>query len=1017
MVNTLTAGMTMPPKNVIIVAAETNHAVDQILTHLLAHDIKVVRLGSRTRDDEIKKYSLFNLRNRTTRACDRDISNLETVRRRIITDLNATVSELFSGELLDPEVLLEHKLITEVQFNSLSTNEWTWQPAPGKPRGFMAEWLDDSLQDASVRRHQDPVFDTEDVSEDDGGDGVDAANFDIDMDDRVMEQDDDSFHLNGTWIEIGRKWAGANPNHYPVDSACLLRQLKKQDLYEIDEKWRGPIYEYWQSRLLSKRGEELSDLFANYIRICKDIKISRWKRDTACIRLSNIHVIGCTTTGLSKYRGLLAALKPRTILIEEAAQSREAYIAAALLPTLEQLVLVGDHQQLVPHCDVMGLADSYHNLTVSMFERLVGYLKLPYTMLNQQRRMIPEIRAILNPFYPALEDHPSVLDKKQRPNVPGMAMNSYLFNHNWCEGTDFESQSKYNLNEAAMVVRFAMYLIQNGVDTKKITILTFYRGQRKKIYMYASRFGALHSGPLKVCTVDSYQGEENDVVILSLVRSNAPNRLGIAGFVGDMNRGVVAISRARRGLYIFGNIKNLELATETSRFMWGNVRQAFERLNRYGSTRSRLPLLCQNHGKITYAAEAEHFQAIYGGCHERCTDIFEPCGHPCERLCHPMPHENLICQHACERDLTCGHSCSRLCGHECACEWKCPESVDQMRQPHNVPNSSKGEAVPLAKPWSAWDAVVDDAEQRAAIGTGPDLIDIGQPVQGTPRSIRDEHRRIIIGKAGQREVSEIAVENDAIQPHLPVPDPSARRTSSASTGCKAGHGVNGSTDPTAVAKKAAHFRRPRGTLKYSRHSSRRAKNASFKTVGNKQMSGEVPNSESPLSQADGFVEFTNQRIRDGHKFHPSSKYCGDSLQNQGALNSLENCLILDNQSCQSGVNYDTSHERQAQSRDHDITTNISDIYDATPRRERTQHSSFVHSQNGYTQAAPRSLTTDSFFQQISESSDANFIARTVNDWEHSGSEGEPPSAQLQQLALEAASRPRSDNDNEDLITF
>lgn len=53
-------------------------------------------------------------------------------------------------------------------------------------------------------------------------------------------------------------------------------------------------------------------------------------------------------------------------------------------------------------------------------------------------------------------------------------------------------------------------------------------------------------------TVDNYQGEENDVIILSLVRSNQE---GSVGFLGTDNRVCVALSRARNGLYAIGNFK------------------------------------------------------------------------------------------------------------------------------------------------------------------------------------------------------------------------------------------------------------------------------------------------------------------------------------------------------------------------------------------------------------------------------------------------------------------------------
>ena len=58
-------------------------------------------------------------------------------------------------------------------------------------------------------------------------------------------------------------------------------------------------------------------------------------------------------------------------------------------------------------------------------------------------------------------------------------------------------------------------------------------------------------------TVDSYQGEENDIVILSLVRSNHFEQIG---FLKASNRVCVALSRARNGLFIFGNATCLNAA-------------------------------------------------------------------------------------------------------------------------------------------------------------------------------------------------------------------------------------------------------------------------------------------------------------------------------------------------------------------------------------------------------------------------------------------------------------------------
>ena len=72
---------------------------------------------------------------------------------------------------------------------------------------------------------------------------------------------------------------------------------------------------------------------------------------------------------------------------------------------------------------------------------------------------------------------------------------------------------------------------------------------------------------IKVQTVDNYQGEENEIVIVSLVRSNNNGKIG---FVNMENRINVALSRARVGLYVFGNFKCIQLKRSPSH-IWSRI--------------------------------------------------------------------------------------------------------------------------------------------------------------------------------------------------------------------------------------------------------------------------------------------------------------------------------------------------------------------------------------------------------------------------------------------------------------
>jgi intron-binding protein aquarius len=94
-----------------------------------------------------------------------------------------------------------------------------------------------------------------------------------------------------------------------------------------------------------------------------------------------------------------------------------------------------------------------------------------------------------------------------------------------------------------------MYMRMLGYPREKISIITSYNGQKhlirdvvKQRCAWDPRFGS----PAKITTVDRFQGQQNDYILLSLVRTRT------VGHLRDVRRLVVAMSRARLGLYVFG---------------------------------------------------------------------------------------------------------------------------------------------------------------------------------------------------------------------------------------------------------------------------------------------------------------------------------------------------------------------------------------------------------------------------------------------------------------------------------
>lgn len=214
-----------------------------------------------------------------------------------------------------------------------------------------------------------------------------------------------------------------------------------------------------------------------------------------------------------------------------------------------------------------------------------------------------------------------------------------------------------------MIAAFYRHLNKNGVGPDQITVLTFYNGQRKRILKELRSFSDITAGYLQVKTVDSYQGEENNVVILSLTRSNEDGKIG---FLANINRVCVALSRAKFGFYLFGNATALMAGSE----LWYNVVQRMradpKRLDKV------LPVRCKNHGVTCLMQYPEDWANTEGGCRNPCDTVLE-CGHQCPLWCHPYSHDKVECPEDCRKKLPCSHGCDRKCSQPCYCS--CDEFV------------------------------------------------------------------------------------------------------------------------------------------------------------------------------------------------------------------------------------------------------------------------------------------------------------------------------------------------------
>ena len=258
-------------------------------------------------------------------------------------------------------------------------------------------------------------------------------------------------------------------------------------------------------------------------------------------------VIGMTTTFAARNTAINKLLKPGIVIVEEASEVLESHVLVALTMETKQLIMIGDHQQLKPLTNSYELVKNF-NFNVSLFERLIrnGF---DYIKLNVQMRMRSEIcDMVRGTIYKTLKDGENV---RKYPAVKGMTTNFFCVNHSNPESVGDGETSKENVFEANYIVALCDHLIAKGNSLKEITILTAYAAQAQRIRNMLN-----HS--VQVVVLDNFQGEESEIILLSLVRSN--NKRDI-GFLSTENRISVILSRAKLGCYIVANMNCLAAAS------------------------------------------------------------------------------------------------------------------------------------------------------------------------------------------------------------------------------------------------------------------------------------------------------------------------------------------------------------------------------------------------------------------------------------------------------------------------
>ncbi len=448
-----------------------------------------------------------------------------------------------------------------------------------------------------------------------------------------------------------------------------LEAEKIEDVHQLDLDSRWELYKYWHSKFRERKLEELEQKCQQYNEVCEDANRARQNKER--FALENAQIIGMTTTGTAKYQHILHMVKPKIVIVEEAAEVMESHIVSALNAGTQHLILIGDHKQLRPKPNDYDMVKKY-KLDISLFERLVTNNFLHVTLENQHR-MRPEIAELVHPhIYPTLHNHESVL---KYPKVDGIRKNLYFISHNELEkaSSDLSHANEY---EAEYLIALCKFILQkSNYQPSQITILVTYTGQ---LLLMKTRIQKAAIKGVRICTVDNFQGEENDIILLSLVRSNKEN---IIGFLKEENRVCVSLSRARHGFYCIGNFNMLK----TTESIWKELVPFMESKGNLGQG---LEIHCVNHPKENYRIHLpEEFEqkSPKGGCTLPCGKRLN-CGHTCPHKCHLTDpnHKEVRCFKPCMKQCPMGHDCKHPCCGPCICKEKVEKELRTCKHKHRV---------------------------------------------------------------------------------------------------------------------------------------------------------------------------------------------------------------------------------------------------------------------------------------------------------------------------------------------
>jgi len=333
-----------------------------------------------------------------------------------------------------------------------------------------------------------------------------------------------------------------------------------------------------------KRFKELTMELWNHKQLSaeKSFELSQLRAQLEKELLNRYPVICCTLVSAGK--ALIREQTFSTVIIDEASQSLEPETLIPLSNDTKRYILVGDQMQLGPNLIQSPQLQKIH-YDRSLFDRLANIYNMTFNfaLLDCQYRMHPKICRFSNEkFYDGLI-HNGISEEDRLGCIPPIS----FIKTNGFEVLNMSSY--YNTEETKKVKECVEFLYSKGVKKAQIGVITPYGAQAERI---RQKFRILKTdNDLRVASVDSFQGNERDYIIVSLTRTNTEE---LSEFFKDRRRANVTLTRAKYGLIIIGNFDLLE----NSQNIWGDLCKFCSR-NNYLKTHLSIEQATKKKIKIT----------------------------------------------------------------------------------------------------------------------------------------------------------------------------------------------------------------------------------------------------------------------------------------------------------------------------------------------------------------------------------------------------------------------------------